>query len=423
MKNLPPQAVEHEQAILAGMLIDPELCERALEALKPNHFYKTSHQLIFTACKDLFDTQKPVNLITVAEFLRSKGQLDKVGGASYLASLPDEVPVPSSVTHYAQVIREKYNLREVSRAANELLNGCFANDAKASALIEAARDSLASIAEQGVDIGKILDNGFIKRVSEGLWDQIDHNAQAGMIGQQTGFRFIDNTTFGLVKTFLYIIGAYTSIGKTALMVQTIVNAIKLNPDIRIAVFSTEMSRFHILLRLIANFTGISSLGIFQGNLGQEEFEAVNGAIDYFDSKTLWIFDDAYRFEDIRDRCRGLKNLDVVFVDFLQNVQGAGSIYERMSVLPIALQKMAKDLDVAVVAMSQVSNESVQSDQRIIGFKGAGEIAAACDFGCWLVRDEDDDHLLNCFIRKNRHGRCGKTKLRYSGNFTSMSEVE
>ncbi len=230
MKNLPPQALDHECSILAGVLIDPELCEQALEALKPDHFYRTSHQLIFTACKDLFDAQKPVNLVTVTEALRAKGQLDKVGGASYLASLTDE-PVPSSVTHYAQVIREKYALRKVGETANELLNGCFANNAKPAVIIETAREAFTSIAEQGVDIEKNLDDGFIKRVSEGLWDQIDHNAQAGMIGQQTGFRFIDNTTFGLVKTFLYIIGAYTSIGKTALMVQTIVNAIKLNPDI------------------------------------------------------------------------------------------------------------------------------------------------------------------------------------------------
>lgn len=274
-------------------------------------------------------------------------------------------------------------------------------------------------AEEGT---KSPEDASIKQVAFRLNDRINLNKQQEKIGEQTGFKFLDRSIYGLIKTFLYIIGGYTSVGKSALLTQLTVNLLKHNPSIRVAVFSTEMAAEHILLRLMANRTVIPSMAIFTGKLDPDRQIAVDGAFNYFHNKSIWLFDDVYTFDGIQTKCKAIQNLDVVFVDFLQNLQAEGGIYDRMSVLPVQLQKMAKDLDTCVVAMSQVSNEAARGDPKIIGFKGAGEIAAASDLGLWLERDKNDDTLLHCYIRKNRHGPTGKATLRYTNQFTRLEEV-
>lgn len=269
-----------------------------------------------------------------------------------------------------------------------------------------------------------IDDATILQVAFRLNDTINLNKQQEKIGERTGFNFLDSTIHGFLKTHLWILGGYTSHGKTALMVQLIVNALQHNPDIRIAIFSTEMSAEGILLRLMANRTGIPSLTIFRGKFSPDADEVIDGALNYFHDKRIWIYDDIYSFEGIRDRCRAIRTifqLDLVFVDFIQNMEAEGSIYERMSLIPVHLQAMAKDLNTCVVAMSQVSNEAARSDSRVIGYKGAGEIAAACDLGLWLERDQQDVELLLCSIRKNRHGPTGKKRLRFTENFTRIVE--
>jgi hypothetical protein len=267
------------------------------------------------------------------------------------------------------------------------------------------------------------ERALIKQVAFRLSDRINLNKQHHKIGEQTGFKFLDRAIYGLVKTFLYIIGAYTSVGKTALLTQLTVNLLKDNPSIRIAVFSTEMAAEHILLRLMANRSAIPSMAIFRGKLDADRQIAVDGAFNYFHNKSIWLFDDVYTFDGIQAKCKAISHLDVVFVDFLQNMQGEGGVYDRMSVLPVQLQRMAKKLNTSVVAMSQVSNEAARGDPRVIGYKGAGELAAACDLGLWLERDKDNEELLQCYIRKNRHGPTGKTTLRYTDNFTRIEEIQ
>jgi hypothetical protein len=267
-----------------------------------------------------------------------------------------------------------------------------------------------------------LGNASISNIATLLNRKIEKNRSGGKIGEDTGFRFMQRSIHGFVKTFLYVIGAYTSVGKTALMVQMVVNAVMKNPGIRMAVFSTEMAGIHILLRLLANRTAVPSLSIFKGQLGPEDDQLVQRAYKHFSDKNLWLFDNLYTVEAIESACTELGNLDVIFIDFLQNLHGDGSIYERMSTVPLRLQEMAKTLNTCVVGMSQVNNESVKSSSPVIGFKGAGEIAAACDLGLWLVRDLSEKEILKCYIRKNRHGPTGKVTLKYVNNFTGIKEV-
>lgn len=272
------------------------------------------------------------------------------------------------------------------------------------------------------EVAEELERASIKQVSFRLFDRIHINERKEKIGEKTGFRFLDKAICGAVKTFLYIIGAYTSVGKTALMTQLTANLLKHNSKIRIAIFSTEMSAEHILLRLMANRTAIPSMQIYRGSFDTERASVVDAAFKYFHDKNVWLYDSIYTFNGIYKVCKAIGYLDVVFVDFLQNMQGEGGIYDRMSILPVEFQKMAKELNTCVVAMSQVSNEAARSDSKVIGYKGAGEIAAACDLGLWLDRNKNDEQRLDCYIRKNRHGPTGKTVLRYTDSFTRLAEV-
>ncbi len=260
----------------------------------------------------------------------------------------------------------------------------------------------------------------IKAVSGRLSERIDENASAEKIGQETGFRFIDETIFGLVPGFMYVIGGYTSVGKSALMNQLIINCIKRNPGIKIAVYSTEMSDQQMLLRLLASLTAIPSLKIFSGRLKPDEAQKVANSLEYLNNQNIFLYDSIYDFQGIYDHSM-IIGPDVVFVDYLQNMQADGTIFERMSRIPVQLHDMAKKLNTAVVAMSQISNEAAKGDSKTIGYKGAGEVAAACDFGIWLERNKDNDMIIDCYVRKNRHGPKCSTSLKYSNNFTRLYE--
>ena len=266
------------------------------------------------------------------------------------------------------------------------------------------------------------DRASIREVSIRLKATIKRNKDQGKIGEKTGFRFLDRAIGGFVKTHLWIVGAYTSHGKTAFMVQLIIYALEHNPDMRIAIFSTEMSAETVLLRLLSNKAALRSLELYGGKLSHDTQHELDEALEYFNNKKIRIYDNCYTFEAINKASMATPNLDVVFVDFIQNMEAEGGIYDRMSVIPIQLQRMARELNTCVVAMSQVSNDSVRDESALIGYKGAGEIAAACDLGLWLKKDLKNPEEVRCAIRKNRHGPTGQHDLRFENSFTRLVEV-
>jgi replicative DNA helicase len=252
--------------------------------------------------------------------------------------------------------------------------------------------------------------------------QIKKNQQAGSIGKKTGLRIIDNTIHGLVKSYLYAVGGYTSAGKTALMVQIIVNLLLHNDAVKVAIFSLEMTQIQILLRIISNWTAIPSLEIYRGNLGQEQSKLASSALQRFRDSNIYIFDNIKKLDQMETLCQELAPLDAIFVDFAQLIhERGGSIYERMSTVSLKLQDMAKRLDTAAVILSQIDNESARNPSDVIGYKGGGELAAASDLAIWLTRNKKDETLMDCIVRKNRHGPKGRSVLKYINHWTSLEE--
>jgi len=263
-----------------------------------------------------------------------------------------------------------------------------------------------------------------------LKKDVQRNKERGSLGIDPGFEFLRKSIRAFIPGHLWVIGGYTSHGKTALAVELISRVISNTSYAHITLFSTEMTSESYVLRLVANQTGIPSLSLFQGNHIPEIQQRVDRAFEIISKKNLIIFDDIYDFGKMAEKARDIKNkvgLDILFIDFIQNLMGEGSIYERMSRLAPQLQALAKELTCTVVALSQVSNEAVRDNSPVIGFKGAGEIAAASDLALWLEKEKNgggsivNSDILNIIIRKNRHGPTGKKTMRFKNNFTRLEE--
>jgi len=400
---------EAEKALLGSLILDSSGVF-GLD-LEPADFGDTRNRNIYQAIIALLTNNETPSYVSILQYYKDHFE-QRNGTAAYISNLTDDF-VSIDIPRDAALIQEIARQRQLRMFLGRTLDEKWDNAGKISVKIQ------AEILKQQIQEKK---SSIIQKVAFRLSEQININKIAGEIGCSTGWGFLDRAIGGFVRTHLWIIGAYTSIGKTAFMTQLVVNALQQKPNIKIAIFSTEMSSEGVLLRLIANRAKIPTMAILGGNSIPEIQHRIDEAFNYFHTKNIWLFDDIYAFEKVFLQCKQLKitqNLDLVFVDFLQNMEGRGTIYDRMSVLPVRLQKMAKDLDICLTAMSQISNEAARADSKIITFKGAGEIAAACDLGLWLDRDKKDPEILFCSIRKNRHGATGKNIFRFTNNFTSI----
>jgi len=253
---------------------------------------------------------------------------------------------------------------------------------------------------------------------------IGKNRERKSLGIDPGFSFLQKSIRALIPSHLWVVGGYTSHGKTALAVELIRRITKTSPESNVVVFSLEMSAASYILRLASNITRIPSLSILHGDHIDSVQQRIEDALEQISKIHVIIYDDLYEFQKISQQAQDIKNtigVDVLFIDYIQNMAGQGGIYERMSTLAPQLQALAKELDCTIVALSQVSNEAINEDLKSINYKGAGEIAAACDLGLWLEKDRKDDTILRVAIRKNRHGPLGKAILRFKDNFTWLQE--
>lgn len=260
-----------------------------------------------------------------------------------------------------------------------------------------------------------------------ILEKVEKDIRAGKgkpIGLDPGFKFLQRSIRALIPSHLWIVGGYTSIGKTTFVIDLIMRILKSDPGV--AVFSLEMSSEQYALRMIANQTGISVLNLMFDEIGDEQNMVIHDAFQMLSKTKVYLFDNVYRWNEIENICRILNKrvgIDLVVIDFIQNLLGKGSIYDRMSQLSPKMQALAKELNLTVMALSQVSNEAAKESLEIIGYKGAGEIAAAADLAIWLQRIEKEEGKVKALIRKNRHGPLGKRTLKYVSNYTRFEEED
>ena len=432
--SLPPQNIEAEQAVLGTILLQEKSILKVVEVLSPADFYRDSHKVIYQAMLDLFERHEPHDLLTVTNLLSERNKLEEIGGPVYLASLTDRIPFTGTLSHYAEIIRKKSILRQLIRTAQEITARCYDAQDDIEALVEEAEKSIFEIAQtkkrQGFEpLSAIVPRAF-DRIAL-LYERQEH-----ITGVPTGFHELDRMTAGLQPSDLIILAGRPSMGKTALAMNMVQHAAVIE-KIPVAVFSLEMSMEQLALRMICSIGRIDSQRIRTGNLKEKDWPDLNRATGILSEAPIFIDDTAgISVLEMRAKARRLKSehdIGMVVVDYLQLMQGRTRTENRaqeISEISRSLKAMAKELDVPVIALSQL-NRGLESrnDKRpqLADLRESGAIEQDADVICFIYRDEvynkapDNPKrgLAEIIVGKQRNGPIGTVTLTFLARHTTF----
>ncbi|NLX19020.1 MAG: replicative DNA helicase [Desulfobulbus sp.] len=433
-KMIPPQNIEAEQAVLGAALLQDKALLKVVELLTPNDFYRDAHKTIFAAMLTLFEKREPHDLITVTGLLSDQRKLDEIGGASYLASLTDIVPLSGSLIHHAHIIRKKSILRRLIQTTSEVAARCYDAQDDIETLVDEAEKTIFEIAHSNRGEGfqsmsKVVPQAF-ERITR-LYNQQEH-----ITGVATGYDELDRMTAGLQSAELIILAARPSMGKTALAMNIVQHAAVIN-KVAVAVFSLEMSNESLVLRMLCSIGHIDSQRVRTGKLHDSDWPRLTRATGILSDAPIFIDDTAgLTVLEMRAKARRLKaehDLGLVVVDYLQLMQGKSNVENRaqeIADISRSLKAMAKELDVPVLALSQL-NRSLENrtDKRpqLADLRESGAIEQDADVIMFIYRDEvynraDDNPnrgIAEIIVGKQRNGPTGVVKLTFVGEYTSF----
>ncbi len=431
---IPPQNIEAEQAVLGAVLLQDKALLKIVELLTPNDFYRDAHKTIFAAMLALFEKREPHDLITVTGLLSDQRKLEEIGGASYLASLTDIVPLSGSLVHHAHIIRRKSILRRLIQTTSEVAARCYDAQDDIETLVDEAEKTIFEIAHSNKGQGFQSMSTVVPRAFERITRLFDQ--EGNITGIATGYEEIDRMTAGLQPAELIVLAARPSMGKTALAMNIVQHVAVIN-KVAVAVFSLEMSNEALVLRMLCSLGHIDSQRIRTGKLHTNDWPKLTRATGMLSDAPIFIDDTAgLTVLEMRAKARRLKaehNLGLVVVDYLQLMQGKNSAENRaqeIADISRSLKAMAKELDVPVLALSQL-NRSLENrtDKRpqLADLRESGAIEQDADVIMFIYRDEvynraDDNPnrgIAEIIVGKQRNGPTGVVKLTFLGEYTSF----
>jgi len=434
-QRLPPQNIEAEQSVIGSMLIDKEAMIEVAEYLYPEDFYKEVHQHIYNAILSLSNKGEPVDLVTVSEELEKKEQLERAGGAAYLASLANMTPTSAHAQYYANIVKEKSLLRGIINVSTEIVRKSYGQ-------IENVHEFMDEAEKMIFDVARSKDTKSFSHIKEALEETFEkleklHERKSGVTGISTGFLDLDNLTSGLQDSDLIIVAARPSMGKTTLALN-MAQHIALNEGLPVAFFSLEMSREQLAQRLLCAHAEIDAQKLRQGFLSSEDWPKLTQAVGPLSEAQLYIDDTAaISIMEMRARARRLKmekGLSAIFVDYLQLVKGHDRVENRqqeISSISRALKALAKELDCPVIALSQLSRAVEQrTDKRPIlsDLLESGGIEANADVVVFIYRedyyipDTERKNITDIILAKQRNGPTGKLDLYFMDRFNKFANV-
>ncbi len=432
--KLPPQSDDAERSVLGGLMLVAEAWDKVADLLSEEDFYRQDHGLIFKAIRALSEENKPCDVITVEEWLDLHQLLDDAGGEDYLIEIANNVPGAANIKAYAEIVREKSVLRQLIQIGNELTEKSFNPDGKNSDdLLEDAEKSVFGIREQTLktksgfqDIKKLLQQA-VASITE------MSNSDGSMTGLPTGFTDFDKKTNGLQKSDLVIIAGRPAMGKTSFAVN-IAEKIAIKEGKSVAIFSMEMSAVQLTMRMMASLSRINSSRLKTGQLADEEWPRI-GQINHMLSNSKIFIDDTPALSpmEVRARCRRLQRqhgLDLVVIDYLQlmQIKGAESRVNEISEISRSLKGLAKELDIPVLALSQLNRSLEQRPNKrpvMSDLRESGAIEQDADLIVFIYRDEvyNEDSMhkgkAEIILGKHRHGSTGMIPLTFLGEFTKF----
>ena len=427
-----PQSLEAEQAVIGSMLIDPACIAEVIELLRPEDFYAEEHQRIFETIYSMFNTALKIDPVTVLDRLKAQGYYDEAGGRAYLMQLMEVTPTSANVKEYASIVRDKSMLRAIANAGAEIQNLAFSGGGSAAEVAELAEQKIYSV-RQGREIKGLSP---LKSVIMDLYAQLDERSRSDsdIPGLSTGFRDLDVALTGLNKSDLILVAARPGMGKTAFALNIALNAAKSSGK-DVVVFQLEMSKDQLASRFLASEALLDSHKLKTGSLNQDDWIKIARATSVLAKTQLYVDDNpAITVAEIKAKCRRLgENLGLIVIDYIQLMQSGGKRSENrvqeVAEISRSLKIMAKELNVPVVCLSQLSRAAEQrADKRpmLSDLRESGAIEQDADIVMFIYRDDyydaesDDKNVAEIIMAKNRHGATGTVELQWIGQYTTFS---
>ncbi len=435
--KIPPHDIEAEQAVLGSMLTDKDAVIEALEVLRKEDFYREDNKTIFEAIFNLYNRAEPIDIITVKDELVTMGKFEAVGGLEYLAILPDKVPLVSNADRYVKIVEEKSILRNLIKASNDIVSLGYAETEEVDSIMDLAEKRIFEITQKKnakgyTPIKDILVESFAEL--ERLYNQ-----KTPITGIPTGFADLDYKTAGLHNSDLILVAARPAMGKSAFVLNIATNA-ALKANVPVVIFNLEMSKEQLVNRMLCSEAMVDSNKVRTGKIEEDDWVKLATALGPLSEAPIYIDDTpGISIMEIRAKCRKLKlekNIGLVIIDYLQLVQASNkrnaSREQEISEISRSLKILAKELDVPVIALSQLSRAAEQrQDHRpmLSDLRESGAIEQDADIVMFLYRDDyynensEKKNIAEITLAKHRGGSTGTVELLWLGNYTKFVNIE
>jgi len=437
--RVPPQSLEAEQALLGSIMLRPEAIHDVTDVVRDDDFYADKHRTIWRACMELVSKAEPIDLLSLSTKLKDLGALDRIGGSSYLSELVSLVPSASNVRHYANIVQKKSMMRRLIEAGEHISNISFSEEGDLEEIIDSVEKRLFEVTNS-VGTHKFIE---LKDTLGDAWDQIErlHSSQDELRGVPTGFKALDNKLSGLQKSDLIILAARPSMGKTSLALD-IARQAAVKHKIPTAIFSLEMSAGQLVQRMLAAESRIDAWKLRTGKgLKMEELSThLRDAMSTLSQAPIYIDDQPgntiLKMRAIARRLKAEKNLGLIIVDYLQLMtptqsRGSDNLVQQITEISRSLKNLARDLDVPVLALSQLSRavESRGGKPRLSDLRDSGSIEQDADVVMFIHREKDEtgeqakSREATILIEKHRNGPTGEVKLIFDSSKSTFLPVE
>ncbi|MGM0836957.1 MAG: replicative DNA helicase [Bacillota bacterium] len=436
--RIPPQNIEAEQAVIGAIFLEPSALTMAAELVLPDDFYRAAHQKIFNCILNLSDRGEPIDLVTVTAELANLKLLEEVGGVSYLSDLANSVPTAANIEYYAKIVEEKSILRRLIRTATSIAQEGYSREDEVAGLLNEAEKQILEVSQR-------KNSGVFQNIKDVLvktYDNIEtlHNRKGEVTGIETGFTELDRMTAGFQRNDLIIIAARPSVGKTAFALNIAQNvATKARENV--AIFSLEMGAEQLVMRMLCAEGNINAQNLRTGQLTAEDWSKLTMAMGSLSNAGIYIDDTpGIRVSEIRSKCRRLKQesgLGMILIDYLQLIQGSGrnggeNRQQEVSEISRSLKALARELQVPVIALSQLSRGVEQrQDKRpmMSDIRESGSIEQDADIVGFLYRDDyydkesENKNIIEIILAKQRNGPVGTVSLAFVKEYNKFVNLE
>jgi len=431
-ERLQPQNLTAEQSVLGAMLLDKNAIVKAIEILHPDSFYRDSHKKICEAIMSLFERSEPADIVTVTNELRRSGSLDSVGGSVYISDLLNSVPTAANIEYYARMVEEKAILRRLIDVSTKIVSECYEEHVDVNAVLDEAEKTVIDIALKKIKQGFFKIDGILKSVLDRI--NLLYEKKLPLTGIPSGYPDLDKLTAGFQGSDFVIVAARPSVGKTAFALNIATN-IAVRHKIPVAIFSLEMSKEQLVTRLLCSEGEIESSKLKTAQLSDSGWKRLTKALGRISEAPIFIDDSPLLSAmEMRAKARRLKiehGVGLVIVDFLQLMQTRGKSDNRVqeiSEVARGLKTLARELDVPVIALSQLSRAIEQRQDRmprLSDLRESGEIEQVADLVMFIHREDyynptsDKGNTAEIIIAKHRNGPTGSIDLVFRKEFTKF----